>query len=156
MRRSFFSCALVLTIAACGSNPPPPSTSGPSPAVLSSGPATKTSPAGAKELQYSVVVLSRPAGGSVTKVKPDGSRESAFAFIENGRGPKVEVKMRSDASGVLTAFVADGVETMGTPVKVHFVMEGGAHAKWPNQANERGEEDAKGAFYVPMAPYHET
>ncbi|MBS2014405.1 MAG: amidohydrolase family protein [Deltaproteobacteria bacterium] len=143
--------AMVVGLAACGEDPPPPARtpSLPPAAVQAEDPRPQT-----RELRYSVVVMSRPAGGSTTIEKPDGKRDTIFAYVDNGRGPKVQIHSDTDTQGILERFDAAGTETMGNVVDEHFTFDGKT-MKWASRA-EKGEKPAQRAFYVPLAPYPES
>lgn len=151
MKRLGLGPLVVAALAACGEDPPPPPQSPPLPpaAVVAEDPRPQT-----KELRYSVVVMSRPAGGATTITKPDGKRDTIFAYLDNGRGPKVQIHSDTDTQGILERFDAAGTETMGNVVDEHFTFDG-KMMKWTNRA-EKGEKAGTRAFYVPLAPYPEA
>lgn len=151
MKRLGLGPLVVAVLAACGEDPPPPPQTPalPPAAVVAEDPRPQT-----KELKYSVVVMSRPAGGATTILKPDGKRDTIFAYLDNGRGPKVQIHADTDTQGILERFDAAGTETMGNVVDEHFTFDGKT-MKWTNRA-EKGEKPASRAFYVPLAPYPEA
>ena len=149
MKRLGLGSFVVALLAACGEDPPPPAQAPlPPAAVQTEDPRPKPT-----ELRYSVVVMSRPAGGSATIEKPDGKRDTVYAYLDNGRGPKVQIHSDTDPQGILERFDAAGTETMGNIVDEHFAFDGKT-MKWSSRA-EKGEKPGQRAFYVPLAPYPE-
>ncbi len=150
MRRGLI-CGLVMA-AACASDPPPvPEAPPPLPPAAKVPEDPRPTP---KELRYSVVVLSRPAGGAATIVRPEGKRDSIYAYVDNGRGPKVRVHAYVDPQGILERFHAVGTETMGNPIEERLTFDG-TTMRWKSRS-EAGEKSVARAFYVPLAPYPEA
>ena len=101
--------------------------------------------------RFAVVVGSRPAGGSETTLAPDGTRVTHFEYLDNGRGPKVDLRLRFDADGTLRGYDAKGTDTFGTTIDEHFSRDG-AHAVWSTTMDKGARDLTRPAYYLPIAP----
>jgi cytosine/adenosine deaminase-related metal-dependent hydrolase len=101
-----------------------------------------------------VVMQGRRSGSSISRALPDGALELAYEHFQNGRGPKVEARVRFAADGTVASFEANGKHTMGNVIEERFAIEG-RRARWKSR-EEQGEKDLAGpAFYVPIAGFPE-
>lgn len=150
MRHALVALVASSFVVACGTAPPSaPSLAATSP-VASGSAAAPPAPA-ARTTRYSVVAFTRPSGGCVTTITPDGAYETSFEVLENGRGPKTKTRTTFGSDGTIATFEARGTATMGNAIDERFTMSG-RHARWKS-ASEGGERDASGAaHYVPLAP----
>ena len=97
-----------------------------------------------------VVVVGRPSGTVITTTLPDGAISVSVSVLQNGRGPKVDAKLRLGPDGTLAAFTATGQHTFGARVDEKLAREG-ATLRWKSE-EELGSRAVTGpAFYVPMA-----
>ncbi len=152
------SSALVLSlVAACSSAPTPPPQPQVAPAPEPAPAPDAAAPQAAQErtVERITVFQGRVGGRGTTKYLADGGIEFSYQHVENGRGPKIDGRVRLAADGTVAAFEAKGSFTFGAPIDEAFSVEDGV-ARW-NSTTERGEHKLDGpAFYVPMAPWPEV
>jgi cytosine/adenosine deaminase-related metal-dependent hydrolase len=105
-----------------------------------------------RPLRYRVVCQAgRLCGSSVSTVAPDGALEVAFAYFENGRGPKVRARLKLAADGTPAALEVTGTDTFGVVLDEKLTVQDGK-ARWRSHA-EIGERALSApAFYVPVSP----
>lgn len=101
-------------------------------------------------IKRTVISLSRRSGTVVTTTRPDGQITVEVRILENGRGPKVDARLRLAPDGTIASYAASGKHTFGAVVDEHFSREGG-RAQWKS-AEEQGEHEVTGpAFFLPLA-----
>jgi imidazolonepropionase-like amidohydrolase len=152
---------LLAACAACG-GPPPAAAPAAAPAVApTAAPAAPAAPAAApaaapgRTLRYRVVSSGRTCGGSTTVVAADGTRAVDYAYVNNGRGPKVRARLGVAADGTLAALSVTGTDTFGVALDERLTVAQG-RARWKSHA-EAGEQALAGpAFYLPISPLPEA
>jgi imidazolonepropionase-like amidohydrolase len=105
--------------------------------------------------RYEFLSGGRVTGGLVRTERPDRSVEVDFAFVENGRGPKVVETIRFDGAGRVAAHEVVGTATFGARVDERFARDG-RRASWKTTADEGSTEIDGPAVYVPLAPTPES
>ena len=99
---------------------------------------------------YTYVASGRPSGTYAITTAVDGTITTKLAIVENGRGPKVERRLRLGADWTLEALDATGTHEMGTRVAEQFQLVKGV-ARW-NSEEEHGETPVTGpAFFLPIS-----
>jgi imidazolonepropionase-like amidohydrolase len=97
-----------------------------------------------------VIMQTRKSGESVTTYGSDGTIDSHFKYVQNGRGPDVQSRVVLAADGTIASFRATGKGGRGMPVDETFSIENG-RARWKS-LEEQGESAVSGpAFYLPMS-----
>lgn len=105
--------------------------------------------------RYDFLSGGRVAGSLVRAVQPDGAIHVEYAYLENGRGPKLVETIRLDKRGRVVAHEVTGTTTFGSKVDEHFARDG-RRAIWKTTADE-GSAPAEGsALYLPLAQTPES
>lgn len=127
--------------------PLPPDPSGPPSRGAGADPAPPAKPV---TIKRNVVSLGRPSGTSITTTAPGGMITVELRILENGRGPKIDARLRLATDGTLASLAATGQHAFGAKVDEHFSREGG-RAQWKS-AEEQGEREVSGpAFFLPLS-----
>ena len=100
--------------------------------------------------RYDFVSGGKITGGLVRTVEPDGSIQVVFAYVENGRGPKLLETIRLDRSGRVVAHDITGTTTFGSKVDEHFTRDG-QKASWRTTADQGSTDTSARAVYLPIA-----
>ena len=100
-------------------------------------------------VEYSWINLEH-RGGSLKRTTDGRGRVAVeFAYLDNGRGPKLRETIRVDERGVPVAYDLGGTTTFGSAARERFRLAGG-RASWETTA-DRGERPAgAGELYVPI------
>src|SRR5215211_1060833 len=96
----------------------------------------------ADTVRYTVLMAGRPAGVQKSWTDADGVRRFFFEYNDRGRGPRLEERVRLDASGVPTLLQTVGHGYLKDSVDERFSVASG-RASWRSQA-EKGEGAARG------------
>lgn len=105
--------------------------------------------AGARQLRYAVVSLTRPSGHSHTTIASDGTATTDYLYHENGRGPELTLSYRLQADGTLAWYQVRGRDEMGIAVDEHFAIEQG-QARWQSSSERGAQALERPAFYLPL------
>jgi imidazolonepropionase-like amidohydrolase len=105
--------------------------------------------------RYDFLSGGKVSGGLVRSTQPDGSIRVEFAFIENGRGPKLVETIRLDKRNRVQAHEVTGTTTFGSKVDEHFARDG-RKATWKTTADQGSIEASESAVYLPLAPTPES
>lgn len=105
--------------------------------------------------RYDFLSGGKVTGALVRSVQPDGAIRVEFAYLENGRGPKLVETIRLDRSGRVVAHQISGTTTFGARAEERFARDG-RKATWKTTA-DAGSSDTPGpAIYLPLAATPES
>ncbi len=100
-------------------------------------------------LQHTILFLGQPAGVQLTRTGDDGSIHVEYAYLDNGRGPKLQEQILLAPDGTLRHYRVRGSSTFGAAVDETFTRQRD-RARW-HSGTERGEARLTGpAFYLPV------
>ncbi len=152
---------LLSLIALSCSGPPRPEPAGPtgpeapsgatpsSPATTAAPPAAP--PAGPVTVKRVVIsALKRPSGTLVTTTAPDGTIEMQLAVLQNGRGPRVDARLRLAADGTLASLAANGTHEFGAKADEVLARDGNS-LRWKSREDAGSHRLTGPAFYVPIS-----
>lgn len=123
-------------------------------ALASAAPAARAT-APAPIARYEFLSGGKATGALDRTRRPDGAIQVEFAYVENGRGPKLVETVRFDAAGRVVAHELLGTATFGARVEERFARKG-RRATWKTTADE-GTADVDGpAVYLPIAATPES
>ena len=109
---------------------------------------------GGTSTHYAVTFLGKATGEQTTTVADDGRIVVDFAYVDNGRGPKLHEEMTLDSSGQFIRYRVAGKSTFGAPVDEWFDYADGT-ARWKSNADS-GERTGKlDGLYVPLETSYE-
>lgn len=86
----------------------------------------------------------------MVQIHADGTRESSYEVLENGRGPKTTSKLKLAPDRTLASFDATGHDTMGLPIDEHFSIDAG-RARWKSTSESGEQQVQQPAYYLPLA-----
>ncbi len=105
--------------------------------------------------RYDFLSGGKVAGSLVRAVQPDGTFHVEFAYLENGRGPKLVETIRVDKLGRVVAQDVTGTTEFGSKVDEHFARDG-RRATWKTTADEGSAPTEGSELYLPLAPTPES
>jgi hypothetical protein len=79
----------------------------------------------------------------------DGLTKVHYVFKDNGRGPEIDERIRTDPDGRLASYDVVGTSTLGGPIDEHFVRTGDG-ATWTSTSEHGQTQSAGSALYVPL------
>lgn len=110
--------------------------------------AATAAPAGSTKLLW---VAGDHVGGALEwREDAKGQVDSTYAYLDNGRGPKLKARWQAGADGVPVRLQVSGTETYGATINERFARKGNT-ASWQT-ANDRGQAAVGGrtAGYLPL------
>lgn len=93
--------------------------------------------------------------GSLVRTAAPGGVRVEYAYLENGRGPRLVETVRLDESGQVVAHEVTGTTTFGSKVEERFTRAG-RRATWRTTADEGSSEVEGQASYLPIASTPES
>jgi Amidohydrolase family len=93
--------------------------------------------------------------GSLVRTVERGAVRVEFAFVENGRGPKLAETIRLDPMGQVVAHEVTGTTMMSSKVEERFARQGRT-ATWKTTADAGSSAAGARAFYLPLVPTPES
>jgi Amidohydrolase family len=117
--------------------------------------ASLTAAAAPAAVRYDFLSGGRTTGALVRTGLPDGTVKVEFAFVENGRGPKLTETIRLDGAGRVVLHEVAGTATFGARVEERFARDG-RRATWKTTADAGSAEVDGPAVYLPLQPTPET
>lgn len=121
-------------------------------ALASAAPAAR---APAPIARYEFVSGGKTTGALDRTRRPDGTIQVDFAYVENGRGPKIVETVRLDSAGRVVAHELVGTATFGAKVEERFARKDG-RATWKTAADEGTAKVDGPAVYLPLAATPES
>jgi len=94
---------------------------------------------------YTVFIAGQERGAMTVRTDPTGLRESAFRFVDRGRGPETKTRLRVDADGLPVLLSVEGVSYYKTAVAESAGRTGDV-ITWKSEA-DAGSGPA-GTFYL--------
>jgi hypothetical protein len=93
-------------------------------------------------------------GQQVATSTDDGQIAVDFAYLNNGRGPKLHEEMQVDAAGRFVRYYVTGKTTFGAPVDEWFEYSAGK-ARWKSDADSGESNGEFTALYAPLRNSYE-
>jgi hypothetical protein len=109
---------------------------------------------GETSARYLVTFLGKATGEQTTTVTDDGRIAVDFAYVDNGRGPKLHEEMTLDSSGQFIRYRVTGKSTFGAPVDEWFDYADGK-ARWKSNADSGERAGKLDGLYVPLETSYE-
>src|SRR5215831_12639646 len=103
---------------------------------------------------YAVTFLGQTTGEQTTTLADDGRIAVDFAYLDNGRGPKLHEEMTLDSSGQFIRYRVTGKSTFGAPVDEWFDYADG-NARWKSNADSGERAGKLDGLYVPLETSYE-
>lgn len=105
--------------------------------------------------RYEFLSGGRVTGSLVRTEGPGRTTRVEYAYVENGRGPRLVETVRLDAAGGVASHEVTGTSMFGSKVDERFTREG-RRAGWKTTADEGTREVAGPAVYLPLAATSES
>jgi len=104
--------------------------------------------------RYAIRIQGKEMGQQVAVTTDAGRIAVDFAYLNNGRGPKLHEEMQIDAAGHFVRYHVTGKSTFGAPVDEWFEYSAGK-ARWKSNADSGESTGGLDALYAPLENSYE-
>jgi hypothetical protein len=104
--------------------------------------------------RYAIRFQGKEMGQQVAVAADDGRVAVDFAYLNNGRGPKLHEEMQIDAAGRFVRYHVTGKSTFGAPVDEWFEYSAGK-ARWKSNADSGEMTGGLDGLYAPLENSYE-